>query len=133
MRVDEPVYTRMVIEHYRRPRNRGRLTDPDRAARVRSRACGDELRATLALDGDRIAQVRFEGDGCAISQAAASIASDRYPGMLIEDVLALGESWAVDILGGEVTPRRRTCATLNLVAVQKALRDSAGAGLRPVG
>lgn len=115
------LYKDVVIEHCRRPRNRGRLEGPDARAHVRSPACGDELDVTLAVDRGRITDVRFEGRGCAISQALASIASERYPGMLVEDVLALDGRFTADLLGSEVSSGRLGCATLHLTAIQRAL------------
>ncbi|MGB2711203.1 MAG: iron-sulfur cluster assembly scaffold protein [Conexibacter sp.] len=119
--IEEPVYTKLVIDHYRRPRNRGRLASADAAAEARSPICGDELRVTLALAAGRVTDVRFDGDGCALSQALASLASERYPGMSVEQILALDETFTVGLLGSEVSRHRRGCAMLHLVTVQRAL------------
>lgn len=125
--MSEPIYTDLVIDHYRCPRNRGRLPSPDASATVLSPVCGDELEVTvtLSLADDRVTDVRFHGEGCALSQALASIASERYPGMEIGQILALDESFTVDLLGSEVSRHRQGCATLHLVAMQRAL-EAAG-------
>ena len=118
----DPLYTSTIIEHFRCPRNRGRLSAPDRSARVKSDACGDELGVTLTLDGARISGLRFDGVGCAISQALASIASERLLGMTVEDVLQLHEeSWIQTLLGAPVSSTRRACAALHLRATRAAL------------
>jgi nitrogen fixation NifU-like protein len=120
----DPLYTATIIEHFRRPRNRGRICAPDRSARVKSDACGDELSVTLTLDGARIARVRFEGAGCAISQAVASIASERLLGMTVEHVLQLHEErWIQTLLGAPVSSNRRACAALHLRATRAALGE----------
>ncbi len=117
----EPLYTEVVIDHYRHPRNRGRLARPDATAKAHSSVCGDDLLVTLRLAAGRVTEVRFDGQGCALSQALASIASERYPGMEIEQVLSLDETFTVDLLGVEVSRHRRGCATLHIVAMQRAL------------
>jgi nitrogen fixation NifU-like protein len=120
----DPLYTATIIEHFRRPRNRGRLPAADRSAHVKSDACGDELSVTLTLDGGRIAGLRFEGTGCAISQAVASIASEQLLGMTVEHVLQLHEErWIKTLLGAPVSRNRRACAALHLRATRAALGE----------
>jgi nitrogen fixation NifU-like protein len=121
-----PIYTDLVIDHYRRPRNRGRLPSADASARVHSPLCGDQLLVTLTLAEGRVTDVRFDGEGCALSQALASIASERYPGMPVARVLALDDTFTRELLGTDVSRHRRGCATLHLLAVQRALGGGGG-------
>jgi nitrogen fixation NifU-like protein len=120
--MEDPLYKDLIIEHFRDPRNRGHLECPDRSAHVKSPTCGDELRVTMCLEEDRITEIRFDGEGCAISQASASIASDAYIGMSAQAILELHEDWVTQLLGGPVSRSRRPCASLHLMAVRQALR-----------
>ena len=74
----------------------------------------------IRVDGDRIEDLRFHGHGCAISQAAASIASEELKGMALSDVAALDADWMIDLLGIPVSATRRKCALLNLKVVRAA-------------
>ena len=79
----------------------------------------------IKLDGDRIADLRFHGQGCAISQASASIAGEELIGMKADDVAALGADWVIDLLGIDISPTRRKCALLSLKVMRGALTGDA--------
>ena len=86
----DDLYRENILDHYKRPHNWGELEHVDLEAQDLNPLCGDELRVQLAVDADgRIEEVRFSGHGCAISQAAASMASDEVKGMKVQDLLAL--------------------------------------------
>jgi len=90
------LYRDVILDHNRHPRNFGRLSPADAEADGHNPLCGDRLTVSLRLDGDRIADVRFEGSGCAISTASASLMSEAVKGRdraavrrLFEDIHAL--------------------------------------------
>jgi nitrogen fixation NifU-like protein len=83
------LYQEVILDHNRRPRNFGTLTDATRIANGHNPLCGDRLKLYLKLDGDRIANIAFEGSGCAISKASASLMTDAVKGQSIADVNAL--------------------------------------------
>jgi nitrogen fixation NifU-like protein len=85
------LYQEVILDHNRRPRNFGALADPTRVANGHNPLCGDKLRLYLKLDGGRIADVSFEGSGCAISKSSASLMTDAIKGQSIADALALFE------------------------------------------
>ncbi len=85
----DDLYQDVILDHYRHPRNRGRLEDPDVATRGHNPLCGDRLELSLRLEGDRIADVKVEGKGCSISQASASLMTERIKGRSLEEVRAL--------------------------------------------
>ena len=118
----EDLYREIILDHYRNPRNRGELSAPP-ATRVEgfNPLCGDELTVKLEVDGDeRISDLRFEGRGCAISQAAASMASDEIKGMKISDLLRLDRSFVLDLLGIDISAQRMKCALLSLKVLKSA-------------
>jgi nitrogen fixation NifU-like protein len=83
------LYQEVILDHNRRPRNFGRLADATRVATGHNPLCGDRLTLYLKVDGDRIAGVSFEGSGCAISKASASLMTDAVKGRAIADVTDL--------------------------------------------
>ena len=85
------LYQELILDHYRRPRNKGTLADASARASLRNPLCGDEIDVELALDGDRVADVRFGGRGCSISQASASMMTGLVRGKTVTEAMALGE------------------------------------------
>jgi nitrogen fixation NifU-like protein len=83
------LYQELILDHNRRPRNYGALADATDTARGDNPLCGDKLTLYLRMDGDRIAAVSFEGSGCAISKASASLMTDAVKGRTSEDAIAL--------------------------------------------
>jgi nitrogen fixation NifU-like protein len=83
------LYQEVILDHNRRPRNFGALEHPSRTARGHNPLCGDRLTLYLALDGDRIADVAFEGTGCAISRASASLMTEAVKGKTVPEAQAL--------------------------------------------
>ena len=120
--MSDDLYRDFILEHYKHPRNFGELESHDREAHEVNPLCGDELGVQIAIGDDgRIADLRFQGHGCAISQAAASIASEELIGM---DARAAGEldaTWMLELLGIPVSATRRKCALLSLKVVRGAL------------
>jgi nitrogen fixation NifU-like protein len=119
--VSDDLYRDFILEHYKHPRNFGELEDPDLEAHEVNPLCGDELGVQIAVADGRIAELRFQGHGCAISQAAASIASEELVGMELDEAGALPAGWMLDLLGIPVSATRRKCALLSLKVVRHAL------------
>lgn len=85
------LYQEVILDHNRRPRNWGALADATRVARGHNPLCGDRLVLYVKVEGDRLAAVSFEGSGCAISKASASLMTDAVKGHTLDEVNALFE------------------------------------------
>ena len=119
----DELYRDYILDHYKNPRNFGELEQHDLEWHDHNPLCGDELGVHLVVDEDgRIAELRFHGQGCAISQAAASITSEELIGMRVDDIPDLSADWVLEQLGIDVSPTRRKCALLSL----KVMRGATG-------
>ena len=121
----DALYRDYILDHYKRPRNFGELDPHDLEWHDHNPLCGDDLGVHVRVEDGKIADLRFHGQGCAISQAAASIASEELIGMPIEEVARLPGSWVVELLGIEISPTRRKCALLNLKVMRGATTGDA--------
>jgi nitrogen fixation NifU-like protein len=117
----DDLYRDYILDHYKHPRNFGELEPRDLEAREHNPLCGDELGVHIRVRDGRIDDIRFQGHGCAISQAAASIASEELKGMTVEKAGTLPADWVLELLGIPVSATRRKCALLNLKVVNAAV------------
>jgi len=132
------LYQQVILDHNRRPRNRGRIPNANRVAHGDNPSCGDQCTVYLRLDGDRIADLSFEGSGCAISQASASLMTTQIKGKTsaearelydhFHDIVTSGRepeeiSDLAAFAGVHAYPARIKCATLGWHAVLNALKD----------
>ena len=108
-------YRENILDHYRNPRNRGRLENPTHTHEEHNPLCGDIIRIDLHVnDGDIIDQVRFDGQGCAISQASASMLTEMIQGKTLDEAKQLSKEDILEALGIEIGPVRLKCALLSL-------------------
>ncbi|MEO6874261.1 MAG: Fe-S cluster assembly sulfur transfer protein SufU [Opitutaceae bacterium] len=132
------LYQQVILDHNRRPRNRGRLPTANRVAHGDNPSCGDQCSVYLRLDGDRIADISFDGSGCAISQASASLMTTQVKGKTPAEVEALYQKFHEIVTTGKepdemsdiaafagvhTFPARIKCATLGWHAALNALKS----------
>lgn len=115
------LYREQILDHYRNPRNHGTLDPHDASFEDSNPLCGDRIRIDLKLEGESIADIRFSGRGCAISQAATSMLTEMVRGKTIADVREITKDDLLDEIGIPISPARIKCALLGL----KVLKASA--------
>ena len=112
------LYRDVILDHNKHPRNVGRLCPCDTSAEGHNPLCGDRLSLTLSLEGERVADIRFEGKGCAISTASASLMCEAVKGRSIEEVEGLRASVHRMLTGAEDPP-----STLGKLAALGGVRE----------
>ncbi|HEV8446750.1 MAG TPA: iron-sulfur cluster assembly scaffold protein [Gemmatimonadaceae bacterium] len=110
----------VVLEHFRHPRNRGRLDGADASVEGANPLCGDRVRVELRAEQGTIADARFTADACALCVASASLLTERVRGMRLDAVSSVDERWLFASLEGEPPAPRRKCATLPLDTLRRA-------------
>ncbi len=113
-------YRDYILDHYRHPRNFGELANADVEAEDLNPLCGDQIRMQLKVDGGRVGEVRFSGKGCAISQAAASMLTERVKGMTLAEIAKLSKDAVLEDVGIGISPTRMKCAMLGLRVLKSA-------------
>lgn len=136
----DDLYQEFILDHNRRPRNRGELVEANKHAEGFNPLCGDRVDVFLILDGDVITDIKFDGKGCAISTASASLMTESVKGRTIDEAAKLFESFhhivtegADDVDAGKLIafagvsrfPARVKCATLAWHTLKAALRETA--------
>jgi nitrogen fixation NifU-like protein len=117
------MYRQQILDHYKSPRNHGELEDPTFTHVGENPMCGDTIEMDVVLDeaDETIERVAFRGEGCAISQASASMLSEKLVGMSVEELQALDRDDMTDMLGVDISPMRVKCAVL----AEKVAQDGA--------
>ena len=122
------MYRQRILDHYKNPRNYGEIENATFSHVGENPSCGDTIRidVVLADDGETIDRVAFSGEGCAISQAAASLLTQELPGTTLPGLEAMDRDDVVDLLGVDISPMRIKCAVLAEKVAQDAARIHRG-------
>jgi len=113
--LSDDIYREIILDHYRNPRNKGKMANPDVSIHDSNPLCGDEIDMHLKVDGDKIKDIKFEGRGCAISQASASMLTEMVAGKPLTSVKDLTKDDILENIGlTNLGPARIKCALLSL-------------------
>ncbi len=116
------LYSDILLDHFRHPRNYGELPAPDISSENFNPLCGDRIRIELTLNGSVVEDVRFKGDACAISTAAASLLTELIMGADLKEVAAISDDQLISALQSDIKPARIQCALLALEALRAGLK-----------
>ena len=116
------LYQEVILDHNKQPRNYGELTDTEHRAEGNNPLCGDRLTVDLMVDADRIVDIRFRGQGCAISVASASLMTDAVKGKTVEEANAIFERFH-DMLTGDPGVPAEASGELGKLAVFSGVRE----------
>ena len=120
----EDFYRENILDHYRNPRNKGQLETPTHTHEEDNPLCGDVIRIDLHVnDQDVIDEVRFDGHGCAISQASASMLTEMIEGKTLQEAKELSKEDILEALGIEIGPVRLKCALLSLKVLKAGVYE----------
>ena len=124
----DQMYREVILDHYKNPRHHGSLEEADAEAEGQNPLCGDEVTVSVKFgaDGETIDEMRFEGRGCAISQAATSMLTELVEGRKAADVAVLDKQELLDEIAIQLTPIRLKCAMLGLTTLKVALHKAKG-------
>ena len=127
----DQLYREVILDHYKNPRGHGVIEDADAHAEGQNPLCGDEVSIYVAFgdDGETIDDVKFEGRGCAISQAATSMLTEMVKGRQATEIASLPKERLLDEIGIPLTPVRLKCAILGLGVLKVALHRAKGTPL----
>lgn len=116
------LYKDNIMDHYKNPRNKGKIENSDVEFKENNPVCGDEISVTIKLDGDVIKDIKYEARGCAISIASMSMLSDFLKGKKTSDVMKMDKKDIMDLLNIPIGPARLKCALLGLETVKKGIQ-----------
>jgi nitrogen fixation NifU-like protein len=122
------LYGDVIAEHFRRPRNQGRLESPDASFEDVNPLCGDRLRIELGIRAGRIEAARFRADACMVATAAASLLTGFVEGLSVEEAARFPRERLLEALRAPLRPSRISCATLPLDVLHGAIARFGGGG-----
>ncbi len=122
------IYSEIILDYYRHPRNKGQLENPQIHAKDSNPLCGDVVEIQMVLNGDdTVKDIRFNGQGCAISQASASMLTELVKGKSLDEIRKISKEDILSLIGGQLSAVRLKCALLSLKVMKTGLYSYLGA------
>jgi len=119
--MNDELYRQNILDHYKHPHHKGVLDQPHVSKRSMNRNCGDDLVLFLSIAEGKIIEASFDGVGCAISVAGASMLTDHLIGLTVEEASHLSEENVFDLFGIPINPGRAKCALLAFRSLREIL------------
>lgn len=136
----DQLYRSVIMDHYKNPKNKGIIEEDSITVDMNNPTCGDVIHLTMRVEDDKVAEARFEGEGCSISMASASMMTQLVKGKSVEEALHYAKNFSEMMLGNEVDediefddaealsgvakfPARIKCATLAWKALEKGVQE----------
>ncbi|MBI2625358.1 MAG: iron-sulfur cluster assembly scaffold protein [Candidatus Nealsonbacteria bacterium] len=117
----DSIYKEIILEYYKNPKNYGRIKKPTSSAFLANPLCGDKIRIDVILKKGKVREIKFSGDGCAISQASASLLTEYSKQKKATILKKIGPKKVLQMLGIKIGPARLKCALLPLEVFKKAI------------
>jgi nitrogen fixation NifU-like protein len=130
--MDSSFYREQIMDHYKNPRYRGHLDSPTAAHEELNPLCGDMIRIEIATADGTLADARFDGHGCAVSQASASMLLEEVVGKPLAEVARFGREELFELIGVPLSPARMKCALLPLDVLRAALHANDPKAVEPL-
>ncbi len=111
----------ILLDHYQNPRNYGHLKNPDIVHEEGNPSCGDQIRIEVKIEDNKIADIKFTGKGCIISQASASILTEIVKGKTLDEVRNFSKEDMLNAIGIPISPIRLKCALLGLKVLKAGI------------
>ncbi len=120
---DNEMQAEIVLEHYREPHNYGKVENASVSVTESNPVCGDTVNISLLIENGVVRDVKFVGKGCSISQASASMLTDRIAGKPLDELKKIDEKSIIEMVGLKLGPSREKCALLSYNTLQKCIRQ----------
>lgn len=117
------IYKEKLMDHFKHPRNRKKLEDPDVIVKDGNLSCGDKLFLECKIENNKIVDIGFAASGCVLSQAAASMLYEKILGKTIDQALSFSKENLLELIGIELGPNRLKCAMLSLDVLKQGLQN----------
>ena len=118
---DDTIYSQILDDHYREPRNFGRMEDPDVQVTETNPTCGDTISLFIKVKDGILEEISYVASGCLISVASASILSEKATGSSLKEIRAMAKNDVLKNLGLKLGPAREKCALISYDALMKAI------------
>jgi len=115
------IYQDLILDHYHHPHNKGKIDKPSESVKVNNPLCGDKIEMTVNFEKNKVKEIKFEGEGCVISTASASMLTDFAKNKTKEELKKLDSKFIIKLLGIDLGMTRIKCAVLPLEALHKLI------------
>lgn len=121
--MQDTLYRDIILEHWQHPQNYGVVKNPDIDVEENNPYCGDIIHLTIKLEKEKIKEVAFTSEGCAISKASASLFTEEIKGKTLTQIKAIKPQFVLDLIGVPLSPTRAKCALLIYQVLEKGLQS----------